>query len=144
MAEDTPDLIHELTLWLLDEACRQLAAWRAAGRDVPYVAVNLSGRSFHRPGLPGDQRRTATPWPARQRCAAGDHQSVMMDARPVTLQNIEALHHQGFKLSLDDFGTGYFSLSYLHRLPISELKLDMALCRTSPPAPRRAPSRCRC
>ena len=49
-----------------------------------------------------------------------------MDARPVTLQNIEALHHHGFKLSLDDFGTGYSSLSYLHRLPISELKLDMA------------------
>ena len=29
VAEDA-GLIHELTLWLLDEACRQLAAWRAA------------------------------------------------------------------------------------------------------------------
>ena len=40
-------LIHELTLWLLDEACAQLSAWRAAGHSVPCVAVNLSGRSFH-------------------------------------------------------------------------------------------------
>ncbi|MDD2178451.1 EAL domain-containing protein [Acidovorax sp. D2M1] len=126
VAEDA-GLIHELTLWLLDEACRQLAAWRAAGHDVPCVAVNLSGRSFHRPEFSqeiGDALQ-------RHGLRTSDvlleiTESVMMDARPVTLKNIEALHHQGFKLSLDDFGTGYSSLSYLHRLPISELKLDMA------------------
>ena len=126
VAEDA-GLIHELTLWLLDEACRQLAAWRAAGRDVPCVAVNLSGRSFHRPEFAQEISDALQ----RHGVRASDvlleiTESVMMDARPVTLQNIEALHHQGFKLSLDDFGTGYSSLSYLHRLPISELKLDMA------------------
>nr|WP_295943426.1 EAL domain-containing protein [uncultured Acidovorax sp.] len=126
VAEDA-GLIHELTLWLLDEACRQLAAWRAAGHDVPCVAVNLSGRSFHRPEFAQEISDALQ----RHGLRASDvlleiTESVMMDARPVTLQNIEALHHQGFKLSLDDFGTGYSSLSYLHRLPISELKLDMA------------------
>nr|WP_060987347.1 EAL domain-containing protein [uncultured Acidovorax sp.] len=126
VAEDA-GLIHELTLWLLDEGCRQLAAWRAAGHDVPCVAVNLSGRSFHRPEFAQEISDALQ----RHGLRASDvlleiTESVMMDARPVTLQNIEALHHQGFKLSLDDFGTGYSSLSYLHRLPISELKLDMA------------------
>ena len=126
VAEDA-GLIHELTLWLLDEACRQLAAWRAAGHDVPCVAVNLSGRSFHRPEFAQEISDALQ----RHGLRASDvlleiTESVMMDARPVTLQNIEALHHHGFKLSLDDFGTGYSSLSYLHRLPISELKLDMA------------------
>ena len=126
VAEDA-GLIHELTLWLLDEGCRQLAAWRAAGHDVPCVAVNLSGRSFHRPEFAQEISDALQ----RHGLRASDvlleiTESVMMDARPVTLQNIEALHHHGFKLSLDDFGTGYSSLSYLHRLPISELKLDMA------------------
>ena len=131
-------LIHELTLWLLDEACRQLAAWRAAGHAVPCVAVNLSGRSFHRPEFAqeiGDALK-------RHGLCTDDvlleiTESVMMDARPVTLANIDTLHRQGFKLSLDDFGTGYSSLSYLHRLPISELKLDMAFVQdltTSPTA----------
>ncbi|MBD9393714.1 EAL domain-containing protein [Acidovorax sp. ACV01] len=131
-------LIHQLTLWLLDEACAQLSAWRAAGHSVPCVAVNLSGRSFHQAEF------------AQQVCDALERhglstddvlleitESVMMDARPVTLANIEALHNKGFKLSLDDFGTGYSSLSYLHRLPISELKLDMAFVQdltTSPTA----------
>lgn len=131
-------LIHELTLWALDESCAQLAAWRTAGYEVPCVAVNLSGRSFHQAEL------------ARQVCATLERhglrpsdllleitESVMMDARSVTLANIQALHQQGFKLSLDDFGTGYSSLSYLHRLPIDELKLDMAFVQdltTSPTA----------
>lgn len=131
-------LIHELTLWVLDEACAQLSAWRASGHSVPCVAVNLSGRSFHQADF------------AQQICDALERhglrthdllleitESVMMDARPVTRTNIEALHHKGFKLSLDDFGTGYSSLSYLHRLPIAELKLDMAFVQdltTSPTA----------
>ncbi len=131
-------LIHTLTLWLLDEACRQLAAWRAAGRHVPYVAVNLSGRSFHRPEFAQDIAQALERHGLRPRDVLLEiTERVMMDARPVTLANIDTLHRQGFKLSLDDFGTGYSSLSYLHRLPISELKLDMAFVQdltTSPTA----------
>ncbi|MBV7541702.1 bifunctional diguanylate cyclase/phosphodiesterase [Acidovorax sp. sic0104] len=131
-------LIHELTLWLLDEACRQLAAWRSAGLGVPCVAVNLSGRSFHQPEFAQQICDTL----ARHGLRTGDvlleiTERVMMDARPVTRMNIDTLHSRGFKLSLDDFGTGYSSLSYLHRLPISELKLDMAFVQdltTSPTA----------
>lgn len=126
VAEDA-GLIHELTLWLLDEACRQLAAWRSAGHDVPCVAVNLSGRSFHRPEFAQEISDALERHGLRTSDVLLEiTESVMMDARPVTLQNIKALHHKDFKLSLDDFGTGYSSLSYLHRLPISELKLDMA------------------
>ncbi|MFN3439051.1 MAG: EAL domain-containing protein [Acidovorax sp.] len=131
-------LIHDLTLWLLDEACGQLAAWRAAGYRVPCVAVNLSGRSFHQPDFAqAISRALKTHGLHTSDLLLEITESVMMDARPVTLTNIEALHREGFKLSLDDFGTGYSSLSYLHRLPISELKLDMAFVQdltTSPTA----------
>src|SRR5690606_24780173 len=48
----------------------------------------------------------------------------MLSAHAHALKNLDDVHALGFSLSLDDFGTGYSSLSQLHRLPISELKLD--------------------
>ena len=44
VAEDT-GLILDIGRFVLDEACRQAAAWRAAGSPVR-VAVNLSGRQI--------------------------------------------------------------------------------------------------
>jgi EAL domain-containing protein (putative c-di-GMP-specific phosphodiesterase class I) len=40
------------------------------------------------------------------------------------LATLTALHNAGIAISIDDFGTGYSSMSYLKRLPVSELKVD--------------------
>src|SRR5690606_4906019 len=39
-------LVVEVGDWVLDEACRQMAEWQAAGLRVPRVSVNLSARQF--------------------------------------------------------------------------------------------------
>jgi len=41
-----------------------------------------------------------------------------------------ALKARGFRLSIDDFGTGFSSLSYLHKLPISDVKIDRSFVQT--------------
>lgn len=51
------------------------------------------------------------------------------------LKSLNELDDAGIRLSVDDFGTGFSSLSYLARLPVSEIKLDRSLVaevRTSP------------
>ena len=124
LAEET-GLIHPLTQWLIDEACQQITTWRAAGLAVPHVALNLSGRSFHQKGFAQSIHSALTQHGlSTQDLLLEITESVVMDGRTVTQENIEQLSQQGFRLSLDDFGTGYSSLSYLHRLPIAELKLD--------------------
>jgi EAL domain-containing protein (putative c-di-GMP-specific phosphodiesterase class I) len=40
------------------------------------------------------------------------------------LATLTSLHEVGIQISIDDFGTGYSSMSYLKRLPVSELKVD--------------------
>ena len=44
-------LIEQIGLWSLREACRQMAEWRAAGLDIPCVAVNLSPINFQNDNL---------------------------------------------------------------------------------------------
>jgi diguanylate cyclase (GGDEF)-like protein/PAS domain S-box-containing protein len=123
-------LITDLSLWVLRQACTQMADWRRRGIDIPRVSVNISAINFRDPQLslhisdlldehglvPEDLTLEIT-------------ESVMLDPDPDVLENIEAIYVLGVRLSLDDFGTGYSSLSHLHRLPISELKLDQSFVR---------------
>jgi EAL domain-containing protein (putative c-di-GMP-specific phosphodiesterase class I) len=50
-----------------------------------------------------------------------------MDDPEKGLKALEELAQIGLKVSIDDFGAGYSSLSYLKKLPASEIKLDRAL-----------------
>ncbi|WP_168204845.1 bifunctional diguanylate cyclase/phosphodiesterase [Noviherbaspirillum sp. UKPF54] len=126
VAEET-GLIHELGLWVLDEACRQLAEWRAAGVPVPAIEVNVSARQLTRKELPAlvedALRRHALP-PSTLILEITES-SVLDDNERVrdTLSKLSAI---GVKLAIDDFGTGYSSLGYLKRFPVQELKLDQS------------------
>ncbi|MEX8191630.1 sensor domain-containing protein [Comamonas guangdongensis] len=118
-------LIADLGRWALNQACQQLAQWRAQGLEVPAVSVNLSPTSFHNLDLPRMivdtlDRNALVP----QDLTLELTESILLDTNPCTMQTIEEVHARGVRLSMDDFGTGYSSLSYLRRLPVSELKLD--------------------
>ena len=131
-AEET-GLIVPLGRWVLDEACRQGAAWQAIQRartpDQPplTITVNVSGRQLQHPGFV-DEVRSAL-------AASGIEPSTLVleltestvvqrpDSTLVTLGQLKEL---GVRLAIDDFGTGYSALSYLQRFPIDVLKLDKA------------------
>lgn len=118
-------LIADLGRWALEEACQQLAQWREQGLDIPAVSVNLSPSSFYNLDLPrmiADtlQRNALKP----QNLTLELTESILLDTNPSTMKTINEVHAHGVRLSMDDFGMGYSSLSYLSRLPVSELKLD--------------------
>jgi diguanylate cyclase (GGDEF)-like protein len=124
-------LIAELDAWVLGEACRQLAEWRAAGIDVPNISVNVCAADFKRPDYPGFIARTLQAHglePANLILEMTER--VMFDESADDIHtSLEAIHALGIALSIDDFGTGYSSLSYLHRFPVKELKIDRSFVR---------------
>ena len=51
-------------------------------------------------------------------------ETFLMESFNDTIEKINVLKKQGFKLHLDDFGSGYSSLIYIKELPIDALKID--------------------
>jgi diguanylate cyclase (GGDEF)-like protein len=123
VAQET-SLIKELTLHVIDEAGRQWRAWADEGRRLP-IAVNLSLRDLVDPAFPGEVATLLGKWrmPATMLKLEVTESSVVDD--PTRTEDvIERLGSMGLRLSVDDFGTGCFSLAYLKRLPIDEIKID--------------------
>jgi diguanylate cyclase (GGDEF)-like protein len=124
LAEES-GLILPLGRWVLTEACRQLALWRAEGRPELRVTVNLSARQFADPGLIDVVAEALA-----RACLPADAlwleitESVLMEEVEATANTLYALKRLGVHLAVDDFGTGYSSLSYLKRFPVDLLKID--------------------
>lgn len=126
IAEDS-GMIVPIGAFVLDEACRQAAWWRANienGEDL-YVSVNVSPRQvasadivdtvascLQRHGLP-----PSALW-------LEITETVVTEDSAVTTSAMTGLRMLGVRLALDDFGTGYSSLSGLQYLPVSRLKID--------------------
>jgi diguanylate cyclase (GGDEF)-like protein len=113
--------------WVLDEACRQAAAWQALRSDgAPLtMAVNLSARQVAS-GTLVDDVRSALSRHGLAPCALGLEitESVLMDDPQASVQTLRELKALGVSIILDDFGTGYSSLAYVRRFPIDVLKID--------------------
>jgi diguanylate cyclase (GGDEF)-like protein len=140
LAEETGAIV-EIGAWVIESACRQLAAWSdegwLPGGTSRYVSINLSPVQLAHPGLvkhvAGVLAETKVT-PASV-CFEVTESAVVHDvhrAREVLLR----LRALGVKIALDDFGTGYSSLSHLQLLPVDVLKLDRSFIARLSPAPR--------
>lgn len=127
LAEET-GIIELIDLWVIRDACRQLAEWDRRGLDVPRVSVNLSAHHLHSAALPEYLRERAAEFgvqPSRLMLEVTETQLMSQPERAAeTLRTIRSL---GFGVAVDDFGVGYSNLAYLKRLPVRQLKLDRTL-----------------
>ncbi|MBC7482130.1 MAG: EAL domain-containing protein [Rhizobacter sp.] len=117
-------LIGALGLWAIDEACRQVRAWRDAGLRMR-VAINLSAHQLRQADLADRiaaalQRHEVRP----DLITCEITESAAMDDPEVAMRVLGQLAKLGVHISIDDFGTGHSSLSYLRKLPAQELKID--------------------
>jgi diguanylate cyclase (GGDEF)-like protein len=117
-------LMPQLTLWVLDRAVAQAAAWRRAGLDVR-MAVNVSAIVLVDATLPDRIAETLT-----RHALTSDNlvievteDAVMRDPRRA-IDILGRIKQSGAEIAVDDFGTGQSSLEQLKNVPADELKLD--------------------
>lgn len=126
-------IITELGEWALNQAARQIVAWRERGLAVPRVAVNLSPRQFHAADLAERLERILA------EAGAPAHwieleitESAAMQHPEGALKVLQRLRERGIQVAMDDFGTGHSSLAMLRTLPLNVLKLDRSFVQHLP------------
>ena len=117
-------LMGDITLQVLEQACRAAAAWSAAGHDIR-VAFNappawLSDASaaiieeaIESHGVPWSQMTVEVT------------EEATLSAGPAALQALEHMRARGIHVAIDDFGTGYAGLDSFRSLPADIVKIDM-------------------
>ncbi|MGI9082276.1 MAG: putative bifunctional diguanylate cyclase/phosphodiesterase [Thermoleophilaceae bacterium] len=117
-------LILPIGEWVLEEACRQGAEWRRAGRNLS-VSVNISPAQLAQPdfaeGVDAILRRAGLP----AQCLCLELVESTVARQPERIGNtLRDLRAGGVRIALDDFGKGATSLAHFRGLPLDILKLD--------------------
>jgi diguanylate cyclase (GGDEF)-like protein len=130
LAERT-GVIGPLSDWVIEEACRQGAEWRAQGLDL-YVSVNMP---------PALWQPTAMRHVLKTIEHFGLHAGrLMIEITESAIGEdggriepiLNELHERGLRLAIDDFGTGHSSLSRLSQMMVTTLKIDRSFVHDLP------------
>jgi diguanylate cyclase len=117
-------LLTELTLLMLEQACRNVIAWQRRGHFLN-VSVNVHAATLVDLSFPeqvtaivdaaGIARHLVTLEVTEEGAISDPKRSLIV---------LNELRRLGFTLVVDDYGTGMAALSYLKDLPVQGLKLD--------------------
>jgi diguanylate cyclase (GGDEF)-like protein len=117
-------LIIEVGTWVLNEACRQGALWRAAGHRIG-MAVNVSGRQLDNDELvAGLERALAESGLEAGALTLEITETILMRNPEAVARRLSVMKDVGVRIAIDDFGTGYSSLAQLQQFPVDALKID--------------------
>lgn len=117
-------LICELGDWVLDEVCRQSAAWKAAGHNLK-IAFHVSAHQMEEEDLVARISELTS----RHGIAPADLEIELTESAVMAYSKHAAsvfvrLRGIGVTVAVGDFCAGYSSLAYLRQLPIDILKIN--------------------
>ena len=138
IAEETGAILR-IGAWVLDEVCRQLARWNAAGIDQLHVAINFAARQFLDDTLPEVVAETLRRHKVETRQIEIEiTESDILQQPDDVGRMLVRFGEMGVRVSLDDFGTGYSSLTHLRSFPGALIKIDRSFIANIPQSSNEA------
>ena len=129
LSEDSGD-IHQLGLWVLDQAFACKARWNALGFEALTMSINVSPVQLSNPELPKWVAQKLVAYRLDPRTIELEiTESAEIPSSEVVDDILEKLTQTGVHLSMDDFGMGYSSLLYMRRFHVHAIKIDGSLTR---------------
>ncbi len=120
-------LIIPLGMFVLREACRQMAEWQKLDPafESLEISVNISVRQFRDPDLLTNIPKILAETGLRPNALQLEiTESILLEDYEGAIETLKKLKALDVGLKIDDFGTGYSSLKYLCQLPFDTLKID--------------------
>ena len=134
VAEET-GMILAIGDWVLEQACRDAAAWAAEGLELGRLAINVSARQLQQDGFADRVQSFLVQFNLSPAILEIELTESSLQRGELVLISLHKLRSLGVKLALDDFGTGFSSLSMLKFLPLDRLKIDRSFIRDISSAP---------
>lgn len=131
LAEKT-NLIYEIGLLLLGQACRQLRQWQIKfpSHSPLTISVNISAVQLQDPYLAEQiSQILAENFLLPSSLKLEITESALVENADVAVKTLINLRQLGVQIYIDDFGTGYSSLGRLQELPFDTLKIDQSFVR---------------
>lgn len=129
VAEDV-GLMNQLSLWVLEEACRQNKEWQDKGATAQPIAVNLPASFIAHPNSVAKIKDILERTGLLPRYLEIEiTENTFITNTDHAIKVLETLKNMGISIAVDDFGTGYSSMSYLRDLPVGTLKIDGSFIR---------------
>ncbi len=127
---ETSNLIHEISSFVIDQACCRISAWNTLAADYNrppvHVAVNLSSRDLEHPKLVHTVTSALARYKLKPACLHIELTESVAANEGAEFQ-LRRLRQAGITLHIDDFGTGYSSLSYMNRFKVDYIKADRSV-----------------
>ena len=126
-------LIHEVGMWVLETALKQLKNWNAAlpnlRMSVNFSSIQLTNKEIVKETLELLKKYEIQP----NKLTIEITESATIDNIENYKQIFDDFEEEGIQISIDDFGTGYSNLGYLKKMSVNEIKIDRMFVRDIQP-----------
>lgn len=129
IAEES-NYINKIGNWVIKQALSDLKIINAKLESPISISINVSGKQLDEPSFYDEVKLLLQESEVNPNLVEFEitETSIMQNIDNV-VELLKKIKMLGVKISIDDFGTGYSSMSYLKKLPIDTLKIDIEFVR---------------